>query len=305
MGNAGCSWRHARAIFLAMLVTQFCASAAVACSLPADYEGPRTNFELVQQADVIVVATLVKSLGNDQFDREILVTPTLLLKGSGIPANLKIRGYLSDQTLNVDGKKLRPQAKPSEAYDLWRPHPEVWTGGCSRYTFAKGMQLLLFFKKNGSKLEWFNPPFTRSSEDVSGVDALWVRAVKTYVRIGRLPAPEQNGALKKEMNELREMSFFDDDKPLLADDIERQLAGIGPVSNFDAGPQIDRSVRWSNNISNEIYSSLPNPIELKDEQSDWRDSRTIRTGLVAIIGILALAFSIALYLKAKLQSPRT
>lgn len=285
-----------------MLVAPFGASAAVACSLPPDYEGPRTNFELVQQADVIAIATLVKSLGNDQFDREISLEPTLLLKGHELPKNLTILGYLSDRTLNVEGKKMRPQAKPSEPRDLWRPHPEVWMGGCSRYTFAKGARLLLFFKKNGPKLEWFDPPFTRSSEDVSGADALWVRAVRTYVRIGRLPVPQQNGALKKEMNELRNATSGDSDGSLLADDIERQLAGVGPVSQFNAESQLDRSTRWANNISNGVYFTVPEPIELKDEQSHWRESSTMRVALAAIIGFLALAISIALYLRAKLRA---
>lgn len=276
----------------------------MACSLPPDYEGPRTNFELVQQADVIVVATLVKSLGNDQFYREISVAPMLLLKGHELPKNLTILGYLSDRTLNVEGKKMRPQAKPSEPRDLWRPHPEVWMGGCSRYTFAKGARLLLFFKKNGPKLEWFDPPFTRSSEDVSGADALWVRAVKTYVRIGRLPVPEQNGALNKEMNELRDATFGDSEDSLLADDIERQLAGVGPVSHFDAEPQLNRATQWANNISNGIYLALPEPIELKEEQSRWRAGWTSWEAFASIAAVLALVASITLYLKRKLRMAR-
>jgi hypothetical protein len=240
-------------------------TSACACSMPADYKGPETNFELVEQADVIIVGTLVKSVGKDEYDLKILVKPNLKLKGKSLPKAVYIQGILSDRLIEIDGKKLKIKAKKSEPLDLWRPHPEVWMGGCSRSTFNKGAQLLLFFKQNGRELEWFDPAFTRGSEDVTGPDALWVRAVKVYARIAQLPKSAQRLALSKEMEALRNKSAFErDENSLLADDIERQLLGVAPVTDFDLLPKSGRPVEWANNIVNQMYFAVPAPQEIKD-----------------------------------------
>lgn len=272
-----------------IIASVLAAAPASACSLAPDYKGPETNFELVQQSDTIFLGTLVKSLGNDEFGRKILVKPTALLKGQSLPKAAQIEGYLSDRTIKDGGKQFRVRASSSESFDLWRPHPEVWIGGCSRYSFNQGMQLVLFFKKNGKKLEWFDPPFTRSSEDVSGSDALWVKAVKTYARIGQLPPADQKAALRKEMLSLRKDNFGDRNRTLLADDIERQLAGVGPISDFGFGLNTPRQARWLHNIANETYhAKVLQPAEVEviaDKQPLWK------VGWVAAVAIAVVSLS--------------
>lgn len=270
-----------------------------ACSLNPDYKGPGTNYELVQQADTIFIGTLVKSIGRDEFERQILVKPTVLLKGQSLPKTVKIRGILSDRTIMDGDKQFRVRASSSEPFDLWRPHPDVWMGGCSRSTFNQGMQVVLFFKNDGGKLEWLDPPFTRSGEDVSGPDSLWVKAVKTYARIAQLPSKDQKSALQREMLNLRNNNFGDRYRTLLADDIERQLAGVGPISDFSFGPNALRETRWLQNIANETYHAQVLPPEEvrtgRDQLLSWRFS-WIAVGSITIVGLF---FVSAAFLRRK------
>ncbi|MBK7162243.1 MAG: hypothetical protein IPH79_06900 [Sphingomonadales bacterium] len=267
----------------------FASNTASACNMAPDYNAPKTNFELVQQADTILTGTLVRSVGNDEYVRKILVKPTLLLKGSALPETAYIRGYLSDRTYEMQGKKYRLIIKKSDPLDLWRPHPEVWQGGCWRQSFEKGSQLLLFFNKRDNTLEWFNPPFTRSSEDITGPDSLWVRAVTTYVRISKLPAPDQRPALVKELEALRkDISYERNGNSLLADDIERVLAGVGPTARFEPQPNADKYTKWAFNISDANYLSVPEAVEVKGQKAASRPQwTTIATslGLLFIIGL--------------------
>ncbi|MFM2411157.1 MAG: hypothetical protein RL481_1985 [Pseudomonadota bacterium] len=265
-----------------------------ACSLAPDYKGPETNFELVQQADTIIVGTLLRSVGKEPFDRKILVKPTHLLKGSTLPNEVTIRGFLSDENIKLPDKEIRVHAAKSAELDMWRPHPEVWMGGCSRNTFDRGMQVVLFFTKNGNQMDWFDPAFARSSEDVSGPDALWVRAVKTYVRIGRLPSVGQKSALRDEMRLLRKNSFMNRENTLLADDIERQLAGIGPVSDFDIDRGTSDEKRWIENIVNESYFgqiAMPEDVAPTEQHPRSQLFFWFIAGLLLVVGgVLASAF---------------
>lgn len=256
---------RASAIILAAVALVLPSHAAFACSLSSDYKGPNTNFELVAQADTILVGTLISSDGKDLNFQKILVKPTLLIKGKSLPKTLQIDGILSDRVYNTGDGKIRVQAVNSEPSDLWRPHPEVWIGGCHRKSFNQGMQVVLFFQKDGNSLRWFNPAFTRSSEDVLGHNSLWVRAVTIYATISQLPSVDQKRALKEKLQALRNNDALDQNRLLLADDIERQLANVGPVSDFESNSQISDMKRWAYNIANQSYHSrvLP-PIRVEN-----------------------------------------
>lgn len=282
----------------------FASNTASACSMAPDYNAPKTNFELVQQADTILTGTLVQSVGNDEYVRKILVKPTLLLKGSVLPKTAYIRGYLSDRTYEMQGKKYRLTIKNSDPLDLWRPHPEVWQGGCTRQSFEKGSQLLLFFNKRDNRLEWFNPPFTRSSEDVTGSDALWVRAVTTYVRISKLPGPDQRPALVRELEALRkDISYERNGKSLLADDIERVLAGVGPTARFEPQPNADKYTKWAFNISDASYLSVPEAVEINGRQAASRPQWTIIATIFGLLFVIGLGFVLVVISRKTKLSP--
>jgi hypothetical protein len=228
----------------------------------------------------------------DPLDRQILVKPTYLLKGSSLPNTSYIRGFLSDETIQLPDRKIRVHATKSSELDLWRPHPEVWTGGCSRQTFERGMQIVLFFKRHGEKLNWLDPAFSRSSEDVSGPDSLWVRAVKLYARISQLPLAEQEPALKAEMLKLRKDGFLNSENELLADDIERQLAGVGPVSHFVIDKSSVDKKRWIENIVNVSYHRQIKPNDVASQNAPIRSKTfwwVIGGMLIIVASILIVA----------------
>ncbi len=230
-----------------------------ACSLSPDYKGPETNFELVQQADVIFIGRLVRSVGGDAEEPMIIVKPQKLLKGAALPEAARITGYLSDRIISDGGKRFKASASPSDPFDIWRPHSEVWSGGCSRYSFNQNAQVVLFFKNIGGKLEWFDPAFARGAEDVLDDEALWVRAVKLYANISQLPGNQQRPALVKEMMILRSVANGDSMEALLADDIERQLSGCGPVSDFVLSNSPCSKSRWVYNIANVDFARKVEP----------------------------------------------
>lgn len=166
---------------------------ASACSVPMSYHPP-TNFELAEQADVIVIGTVFGSVrengSNHPASSVVLVRPTTLLKGTVLPKTVKIDGVLSGDKVDLGaGPIMIPASVPSNPVDLWRPHPEAFSGSCNRITFSKGMKLVLFLKRVGTGYQPISEPFSRTEEDITSEDALWVRAVKTYVGIANTSTP--------------------------------------------------------------------------------------------------------------------
>lgn len=280
----------------AFLLLAYCSlfpATADACSLAPDYKAP-TNFELVQQADVILVGTVIKSIENESPDyHNLLVKPSLLLKGEKLPNAVFIHGMLAGEILESGGKRLVIQSKDSQPFDLWRPHPEGGSGSCSRYTFKKGYQLLLFFKRKGDELVWLDPPYGRGSEDVSGPDALWVKAVKIYAKASLLPQEQQKAELVRQMKTSRDgdASGKQFENELLADDIERQLDGVTGWSASIEDKNTSKLARWQNNIYNAIFFDVPEPIEAKREtvksKPDWK-TIALLLGFLNLITLLII-----------------
>jgi hypothetical protein len=201
------------------------------------------------------------------------------------------------------GKRFKIQSRDSQPFDLWRSHPEGGGGSCSRYTFKKGSQLLLFFKKRGNELEWLDPPFSRGSEDVSGPDALWVRAAKIYANVSLLPKEKQRVELVRQMKILREgdASGKPFENELLADDIERQLDGVTAMPVFVEEEKTNKWMRWQNNIYDSMFYDIPEPIELKNEavrtDPDWK---TIAV-LLGFLNLLTLLIIFTFLRKRKIK----
>lgn len=84
------------------------------------------------------------------------------------------------------------------------------------------MLLLLFLEKDeAGKMRVIDASFARTLEDVPGADSLWVRAVRYYAGVARLPRDQRKQAMKAEMARLRATGLKDD--ALLAADINRQV----------------------------------------------------------------------------------
>lgn len=251
------------------------------------------NLQLVENADLVLVGTLEKALEKQNFSQKILVKPTLLLKGNKLPKELYIFGQFSDEFFDIGNEKIRITARKSDPLDLHRPHAEVWEGGCVRQVFDKGMQLLLFFKWQDGELVRYDPIHSRSAEDVSSLESLWVKAVKIYARILELPKSERRAAMNAKMLELRETAWNDDGKRLLADDIERQLAGCRPASEFEIEPGKCSKVEWVYNYVNAVYRTPPNIVSAKSAPAGIGASWQWPSVIMSLLGLLAVLLFIA------------
>jgi hypothetical protein len=270
----------------------FTPSVANACTPGPNSEIMVGNFQLVENADLVFVGTLEKAVGKEGFGQQILVKPTLLLKGKELPKEAYIFAQFSDEIFDVGDEKIRVDARKSDPFDLYRPHTEVWEGGCVRQVFDKGMQLVLFFKWQDGELVQYDPNHSRSAEDVSSLGSLWVQAVKIYADILKLPKSEQRVALNAKMLELQKAAWNDGEKLLLADDIERQLAGCGPIADFGReGGKCSKS-EWVYNYVNSAYRTQPNIVSVKNSPVGVGASWKWPSVIMILLGLLAVALFI-------------
>ncbi len=148
------------------------AQSALACSVTADYVVP-SNFELVQIADAIVVATPLGQTGSwDEI--------------AGPSVRFRVQETLKGETPR---QLLLPQATLGQVAigdpnRLIGAHPDAHSGGCIRRTFRRGQPAVLFLARDVEG-QWnlLGFPFARVSEDYFGPDALWPRTVRDYLTI--------------------------------------------------------------------------------------------------------------------------
>lgn len=202
----------------------FAAPPAAACS-PAPGARVPTNMELVEQADLILVGTVTGGTSDRNAGNwTITVRPVAALKGDLPQGELTLDAMIAPD----------PQsALLSNPFDLALAHPQAMAGACNRYAFALGTRVLFFLQRNGDGLAPAEGLFSRWAEDVLTDDAPWLAATKFYVAIGSMPEGERAAALTVRRDELRADSM-NPVAQLLADDIDRQLAGPNPplISGF-------------------------------------------------------------------------
>jgi hypothetical protein len=188
------------------------------------YRGQRLSgsdeFELVRDADLVVVARLSEQatiIDEEDPVRILSVIPVRTLKGNLPDVELSIEGFLEYSRRN------RKVVGEPNFTDLSTVNPNVMTGGCTRYLYARGALVVLMFKRFDSSWQQFAPTFSRASEDVEdSVDSVWVQAVTLYAAIAMRPAAEQKTALAEGMRTLQASGSAAD--ILIAQDIERTLA---------------------------------------------------------------------------------
>jgi hypothetical protein len=172
---------------LAWAIVSLWAAAAVpgrACSVVGDYVRP-SNFELVQIADAIVVATPEARAGKDP-EAGLVFRVEKRIKGAP-PPRLEI------------GMAALGQPGPSDLADLSRSHPEGYAGPCNRMSFARGGHYLLFLEREpDGRWRQLGYPFARINEDYAGEDNAWMRSVRRYLRLQQSLKPlEQIAALRR------------------------------------------------------------------------------------------------------------
>jgi hypothetical protein len=202
---------------LSVSVLTFLPSTSFACSIAGDYSVP-TNLELVAEAETIILARVSSSKsGEYPWETSVFVTPEVLLKGNALPPKVEIHGaHLGDKSWSPTKSKPR---------ELRKVNPDALTGGCVRRLFSKDMRLVLFLSRDEEgNLVPYRSPFSRDSEYVVDENALWVKAVKEYVKISAFPKLEWKQRMRSRISELREKTN-DPDALAIAKDMDIEIQG--------------------------------------------------------------------------------
>jgi hypothetical protein len=150
---------------------------ALACSVATGYRIP-TNFELVREADVIVLATVVDGPATFEGgaagpEASVRLQPLRVLKGSVGGEALNVMG-----TIGWNRKEVAPIITP-----LSEAHFSVGIGGCVRMFYSKRDVVVAMFRRTERGLQQLGNPWAREIENVTGPDDIWVHAVERYVAV--------------------------------------------------------------------------------------------------------------------------
>lgn len=204
---------------------------AAACSVAADYRIP-TNLELVESADLILLATVDSGTVMDAIDdpnaMRIDITPVASIKGDIAAAPTTLPIALAPARLAI----------PSHPYDLENAHPLSQIGGCIRYMVPKGSRVLFFLNRSDDGWAPAGEPFSRWAEDVLTDDAPWLQIVRLYAEAAALPADDRAPYLTARRDEYGARRD-DPVAQLIAADIARQLAGPNPPLRGELPPAPD------------------------------------------------------------------
>lgn len=220
---------------------------AFACTPPETFYTP-SNFELVQEADAIVVAVAVreeKGDSDDTDDTDVVFQVDSVLKG------------LPPSEVRQSRSRLGQPVK-SDPGTIWLPHPDGYSGTCLRTTFQKGEKYVLFLEaENDATYVVALFPRTRVNEDFYGLDSLWMRTIFYYLNVQKsYDSMEQLDALKQRYKQLV--------GPQL-NEIDRQLAiniwvHLNYISPFKPTPYLV-----------DTWTSLSEGLE-RPYTVDWHDS---------------------------------
>jgi hypothetical protein len=218
------AWRlWVRATWAAAVLALSSPATALGCSPAPGYVRP-SNFELVQIADAIVVATATgvkDEAKEDYFDRKVVFRIAQTLKGQG-------PGEQPPSEIEVSSLALG-RTRPSDAREILAPHPEAYMGACNRMTMAKGAAYILFLQKTSKGYAPLGYPFSRVNEDYAGEDSPWMRTILTYLRLQNSEAPmAQVTTLERMRADILAKTTPTRDEQARAIDIEMHLGSPSP-----------------------------------------------------------------------------
>jgi hypothetical protein len=175
----------------AVCLTLLASERASACSFSDEYVRP-SDFELVQRADAIVVATPREGRRDGNLDR-VLLDVGERVKGVAPP--------------RVDAVGRLPAA-PRKGEIIFGYSDEGHQGPCGGKTFRKGHRYLLFLERTeDGQLERISHAFSRADENYSAGAETWLRMVRRYVAIqAKAPPMEQIATLERMLKTGRDPS---------------------------------------------------------------------------------------------------
>jgi hypothetical protein len=222
---------------------QLPAAPAQACSVTDSYRVP-TNVELAADAEIILLARVESgTTGIEDPNMTMTVTPIELIKGR-LPL---------DKPLTLPGAIAEPRfALLSSPLELEQAHPLAYIGSCTRFMFVRGATVLFFLNPIEKAMKGREVPapirgmlvpagsaFSRWAEDVLSAESPWVRATRLYIAAAALPADRRRAMLIAERDRLR--AAADQESRVIADDIDRQLAGPNKPWNQRMQEEIAKS----------------------------------------------------------------
>ena len=197
------------------------ATPSAACSVEEGYKTP-TNFELVRQASVIVLAR-VKDVptdisGENGMNPMVILEPVRFLKGSAPDGELRVMGWRAPK--HWSGVPVTTTLSQS--------HFSAGLGACVRQFYEPGELVVAMFEPNSHReqlpdvrfLQLFNP-FAREVETVDGPDDVWARAVERYVALQAGNASQLNNRINAAIAELRSANSVE--AQAIADDLDWHL----------------------------------------------------------------------------------
>ena len=200
---------------LAAFAAALTPAASHACSLDAEHI-PASNFELVQMADAIVIASAQRGTRDRDRGRQVIFRTHSAVKGTPPPEIV-----LSDVTIG--------RTRRSDNEDLSTANPDAYSGACNRTLFARGGRYLLFLQR-GANGEWteVGMPFARINEDYTGEDNAWMRTVRRYLWLQQSLAPMEQVAALGRMAETGRDADGRQLRPTERADIAAHLGSISP-----------------------------------------------------------------------------
>jgi len=189
-------------------------TSSFACQGNEDLYPARTNVELIERADLIVVGRVDwEQPATAHLSLEVGLTPLRTLKGTA-PARLVLYGTTRDRS----GELVRSSPTGLHGY-----HPSASWGSCDRQAYAPGSLVLAAFIRRADK---FIQLGDRGVEDVGSLDDVWVRAASLYAKVVNYTAPSRRRRAFQRERELLLATTGDPDAKEIADEIAAYLKAM-------------------------------------------------------------------------------
>jgi hypothetical protein len=154
---------------------------------------PPTNYEVVREAEVIVLAKSVAAEPSADDKRHpwgyaIRFEVEEVLKGDFRPSTLTLDG-----TLEFGGRGSED--------DFSRARPGAYAGGCLAFDYRLNQHYVLFLAWSELNERWSvtGPVFSRVNEEVDVPDSPWLKAVRHYLRVAALHDYDQEKTALREL----------------------------------------------------------------------------------------------------------
>lgn len=200
---------------------------SAACTAAEGYSIP-SNFELVQKAEVIVLARVTEvpeslAVGDGSRDQSVVkIAPIRFLKGSA-DGELALFGWTGPPS-------WRGFPTPTT---LQQSHFSAGLGACIRQLYTPGELVVAMFERDpqmqeltGLELSQIGDPWARAVETVNGPDDIWVQAVERYVALESGPPATLDVRIRSSVDELGATNS--PGAQAMAVDLEAHLTGKPP-----------------------------------------------------------------------------